>query len=625
MNYITPFTNYLSGLKTDTIISNKEMLKLASLLNNTHIDHHLIELPKLIVVGTQSSGKSSLLNALIGMDILPVGKTMTTRTPLHLDLIQSTDSRIEFGTFDQLQWTSSKKIPFTTLSTDQRDLIKHEIEHQTNLKAGSALNISHEPIFMKIYAPGVPNLSFVDLPGLTSIAMTDRGQPKDIKEQIIKLVSNTIQSKNAIILAIIAARPDIEADMAMEIVKKADPTGERTIGILTKLDLMNEDADISCYLENQLSIDLTLKYGYYGVKNRNNPSQSIQDALVSEKNYFQTHTIYRQEKYKSRLGINTVATNVSNILIHNIKCCLPHVLSNITKQLDKTNEEMNSLGKCLPLEKEARFMILNSMVAKYVKTFQHAIESRGSSFQTGRMIKEKFISYRREIQSINPFNELKDQDLIDRLKGYDGIHMSFPYVPLEVIETCLTDRTWRPIMRLMEPSQKCLKECLDLLQKLLFDIDTDIKKYPNLLKSIRNIVINDIFIPCYQTTLLRIKERMKSEEAYIWTDDKSFHKVMSDFSGMIKNGEYDITKLKNVLYEYYKTVVNTMCESIPKCIVFHLIQDITKQVNFVIEKVVSSDINVLLEEFPEIEQRRKELDKNKKELSEIKKQIELIL
>ena len=610
---IADVANYLAGSK-ETVVS-KEMLKLANLLNNTYIDQQLIEMPKLIVVGTQSSGKSSLLNALIGMDILPVGKTMTTRTPLHLDLIQSTDSRLEFGSYENLQWTASKKIPITyPLSSDQRELIRKEIEHQTIVKAGPELNISHKPIFIKIYA-AVPNLSLVDLPGLTSIAMTDRGQPKDIKEQISRLVAESVKPKNAIILAIMAARPDIEADMAMEVVKQADPKGERTIGILTKLDLMNEDADISAYLENRVSVDLTLKYGYYGVRNR--ASATIQETIQSEKQYFQSHTVYKQEKYRARLGIPNVTQHVSNILIHNIKCSLPHVLSHITKQLDKTNEELCLLGSSVPADKETQNMILNSLISDYVKTFEQAIESRGSSYQTGRLIKERFIAFRKEIASINPFQEWKDQDLADRIRGYDGIHMSFPYVPLEIVEKCLTDRVQRPVMKLMDPIQLCLQDCLDLIQKLVYEImeQPALKKYPNLIKNMRTVIINDIFVPSQQTTTLRIRERMESEEAYIWTDQENFHKVMCAFSG-------DISKLKNILHEYYKTVIQTMSDSIPKCIVFHLIQNITKQVNSLFEKISGDN---LLEEYPEIEQRRKILDKSKKELMEIKKQIENIL
>ena len=298
MNYIEPIKNNVANylwnkdFNEPNILSNKEILKVASILNSSYIDNNLVDLPKLVVVGTQSSGKSSLLNSLIGLDILPVGKSMTTRTPLHLELIQSSnENRIEFGNYNNYNWITEKKIPinYPNLTNECKEQIRMEIESQTINKAGNGLNISINPIYIKIYASNVPNLSLIDLPGLTSVAITDKGQPKDIKEQIISLVLNYIKQQNTIILAIITARPDIEADMAMELVKQADPKGDRTIGILTKLDLMNEDADVSNYLDNNICSDLKLKYGYYGIRNRSNQSQTIQEALAIERTYFQNH------------------------------------------------------------------------------------------------------------------------------------------------------------------------------------------------------------------------------------------------------------------------------------------------------------------------------------------------
>lgn len=647
MNYITSIsigskniadvaTNYISSWNKDVtetnILSNKEILKIASILNSSYIDNNLVDLPKLVVVGTQSSGKSSLLNSLIGMDILPVGKSMTTRTPLHLELIQSTmESRVEFGSYNNYQWQVDKKIPinYPVLSPEQRDAIRNEIEIQTNIKAGQGLNISSNPIYTKIYASGIPNLSLIDLPGLTSIAITDRGQPKDIKEQIINLVGSYIQPSNTIILAIIAARPDIEADMAMEIVKRADPKGDRTIGVLTKLDLMNEDADVGIYLENNLSNDLKLKYGYFGIRNRSNNLQTIQEAIAAEKAYFQGHIVYRQDKFRPRLGIPTLSGSLSNILIYNIKLCLPTVLANINKKLEDTNNELSVLGTSIPQDKELRLTILNGLLTQYVKGFSSAIDQRGSTRQTGRRLKECFEGYRKNIEEMNPFMELDDSYIVDILKCYDGIHMSFPYLPIEVLENCLRDAKHQPIRQLIEPSLCCLQEALDLLNELNHDIldNQPFKKYPNLIKSIKNVVIGDVFMPKHSTTTLRIKELVESEESYIWTDNPHFQNLLvSDFSKIVSNGNFDIARFRMILFEYYKTIVRNIREVVPKAIVFHLIRHSLDSLNqMLFEKVLSGDTNSLLEEFPEIEQRRRSLEKNRKDLVEIKKLIETIL
>jgi dynamin 1-like protein len=151
-----------------------------------------------------------------------------------------------------------------------------------------------------------------DLPGLTSVAITDRGQPKNMKEQLTNLIVKYTTSPSTLIMAIIPARPDIEADMSMELIKQIDPKGERTIGILTKLDLMNEDTDIHNYLENKVSKDLMLSYGYYGIRNKSYPT--IAETISSEKSYIASHPIYKQEKYQSRLGITQVASSLSSPL-----------------------------------------------------------------------------------------------------------------------------------------------------------------------------------------------------------------------------------------------------------------------------------------------------------------------
>ena len=637
MNYIEPLktnvANYLWNKDNGetNILSNKEILKIASILNSTYIDNHLVDLPKLVVVGTQSSGKSSLLNSLIGMDILPVGKSMTTRTPLHLELIQSSnENRIEFGSYSNCNWITEKKIIITypNITIECKEQIRSEIENQTTIKAGSGLNISINPIHIKIYANNVPNLSLIDLPGLTSVAITDKGQPKDIKDQIINLVTTYIKQQNTIILAIISARPDIEADMAMELVKSTDPKGERTIGILTKLDLMNEDSDVSIYLDNNVCSDLKLKYGYFGIRNRSNQSQTIQEALNTEKLYFSNHSVYKNEKYKSRLGIPVLSNSLSHILINNIKACLPKVLNDINKKLEDTINELNELGSSIPTNKEMRLTILNGLISQYIKVYIHAIEYRGSTFQTGRLIKEGFDVYRKYIDTFNPFIDYDDQYIIGILKCYDGLHMSFPYLPIEILENTLKDVKMRPIFKLFEPSQKCLQETLEILNNLNQTIleDQPISKYPNLIKLLNNLVLNEVLLPRFQKTELKIKELIEQEESYIWTDDKNFLQIIAgDFSKIVQNDSFDIVKFKKVLYEYYKTIIKNIRENIPKAIVYHLIKNTTDNLSsFLYDKLLSNDINSLLEEYPEIEERRRYLEKNKKDLLEIKKLIENI-
>jgi replication fork clamp-binding protein CrfC len=115
--------------------------------------------------------------------------------------------------------------------------IRKEIEEQTMRIAGYDKNISDEPISLTIYSPNVVDLTMVDLPGITKVPI--RGQPADIEDQIKRITYKFISQKNALILALTAANTDVANSDALKMAREVDPDGERTIGVVTKIDLMD--------------------------------------------------------------------------------------------------------------------------------------------------------------------------------------------------------------------------------------------------------------------------------------------------------------------------------------------------------------------------------------------------
>lgn len=115
--------------------------------------------------------------------------------------------------------------------------IRKEIEEQTMRVAGYDKNISEEPISLTIYSPFVVDLTMVDLPGITKVPI--RGQPHDIEDQIKRITYKFISQPNALILALTAANTDLANSDALKMAREVDPDGERTIGVVTKIDLMD--------------------------------------------------------------------------------------------------------------------------------------------------------------------------------------------------------------------------------------------------------------------------------------------------------------------------------------------------------------------------------------------------
>ena len=619
MKYITEVASSINPWREtcEHTILSKKILTIAGLLHNSNINH-LVTLPRLVVVGTQSSGKSSLLNAIIGMDILPIGSTMTTRTPITLELIPHHDSHVECGVYQNGMWVIEKNIPiqYPILTSEQKEIIRHEIESQTIKKAGSESNISTECILLKIFAPSLPLLTMTDLPGLTSVAITDRGQPKNIKEQLTNLIVQYTNSPSTLIMAIIPARPDIEADMSMELIKQVDPKGERTIGILTKLDLMNEDTDIHNYLENKVSKDLMLSYGYYGIRNKS--YHTISETISSEKSYIASHPIYKQEKYQSRLGITQVANSLSCILLKSIMSALPNVIATLEKKEFELRNELIELGPSLPPGKDIRISIINGLLHTFIKQYISALETRGSGFPTAKIMNDTFSTYRSTLYKLTPFNHINDSYIHDIRSIHDGLHMSFTSLPVEIVEQCMKDPLYRPIQQLIEPSRVCLHNTLRLLKDLQNELmeQPSIKKYPNFVKVIES-VLHDSRSTYYHITLERIQELISSEEQFIWTDDETFHDMVK--SCMTTDN------FQKLLMEYYRTIIVRIKDIVPKLIIYQLVTRANEQMQRVMyEKISQSDIMTLVEEDTEIEKKRVVLETQKKEIQSLIKKIKEI-
>lgn len=148
------------------------------------------------------------------------------------------------------------------------------------------------PINLRIYSPHVLNLTLIDLPGLTRVPVGD--QPADIEHQIRDMILTYIKKETCLILAVTAANQDMATSDALKLAKEVDPEGLRTIGVITKLDLMDEGTDARDILENKV---IPLRRGYIGVINRSQKDidgkKDIKAAVEAERKYFMSHPAYR--------------------------------------------------------------------------------------------------------------------------------------------------------------------------------------------------------------------------------------------------------------------------------------------------------------------------------------------
>ncbi|KAL5055793.1 hypothetical protein RYX36_036475 [Vicia faba] len=215
-------------------------------------------------------------------------------------------------------------------------------QDETDRETGRSKQISTVPIQLSICSPNVVNLTLIDLPGLTKVAV--EGQPDSIVHDIENMVRSYIEKTNCIILAISPANQDIATSDAIKISREVDPTGERTIGVLTKIDLMDKGTDVVDMLEGRA---YRLKFPWIGVVNRSqadiNKNVDMIAARRREREYFNSTPEYKH--LANRMGSEHLVKMLSKHLETVIKSKIPGIQSLINKTINEIETELARLGK----------------------------------------------------------------------------------------------------------------------------------------------------------------------------------------------------------------------------------------------------------------------------------------
>ncbi|CAF1152415.1 unnamed protein product [Rotaria sordida] len=315
-----------------------------------------ITFPNVIVVGDQSSGKSSLLESL-SLVGLPKGNGIVTRCPLVLRLRKSNERRV-YRVYDDNH--DNKKV----LLDEANLIIPRYIEEETKKLAGDHKNIVKDMIELQVEDPSVRDLTVVDLPGIAHNPIAD--QPEDIYDQTINLIRQFIDQKGSVILCVFPANVDIATVQSFKLAREADPSGKRTIGVITKSDLAS-DQDM---LVQQLLMDrpdvLHLKLGFVAVRNRNTKENiSLKEAHEKEKEFFEQHPASTAAGWNC-IGINALINRLTTVYSERVKETFPKLRNDIQARLKEVTEQLSKLPPHLQTTTE-RVAVYNEIVDLYIE------------------------------------------------------------------------------------------------------------------------------------------------------------------------------------------------------------------------------------------------------------------
>ncbi|KAF9459501.1 P-loop containing nucleoside triphosphate hydrolase protein [Collybia nuda] len=391
----------------------KELLALLKQLRATGAEGEL-QLPRIIVIGNQSAGKSSVVEAISGISV-PRDAGTCTRCPMECRLSGSSGTwscqisiRRAFDAFGNALDKVSE-IPFGKLITNKEDvepalrraqiatlnpqISLGTIASQTmaeladqSYASNPSLQFSRDTICVDLEGPELTDLAFIDLPGLIQNA----------DPQLVNLVEGVVKSHiegYGLILVALPMTDDIENQKALWLANKADPKGLRTIGVLTKPDMLLP----SSVKATELWLDVIegrrhpLTHGYYCTRS---PDDSERAAGVtptqsreSEITFFSETTPWSTSTHKDRFGTNHLISTLSTLLVGNVHDTLPTINKEAERLLELTNTELATIPK-EPDSEPATYML--RLISSFCDDIQRQVVG---GFDVGTLVQENKESY----------------------------------------------------------------------------------------------------------------------------------------------------------------------------------------------------------------------------------------
>ncbi|KAH9787456.1 Dynamin-related protein 1B [Citrus sinensis] len=430
-------------------------------------------LPSIAVVGGQSSGKSSVLESVVGKDFLPRGSGIVTRRPLVLQLHKIQEGK-EYAEFMHLP-----RKRFNDFAA-----VRKEISDETDRETGRSKAISTVPIHLSIFSPNVVNLTLIDLPGLTKVAVD--GQPESIVQDIENMVRSYIEKPNCIILAISPANQDLATSDAIKISREVDPRGDRTFGVLTKIDLMDKGTDAVDILEGK---SYKLRYPWIGVVNRSqadiNKSVDMIAARRREHEYFKNSPEYGH--LTDRMGSEYLGKVLSKHLETVIKSRIPGLQSLISKTISELEAELTRLGKPIANDAGGKLYTTMEISRAFDQIFKEHLDGvRPGGDKIYGVFDNQLPAGLKRLQFDKHLSMDNVRKLITEADGYQP-HLIAPEQGYRrLIESCLV--TIRgPAEAAVDAIHGILKE---LVQKSISE--TELKQYPTLRVEVGNAAIQSL-------------------------------------------------------------------------------------------------------------------------------------
>jgi GTPase SAR1 family protein len=338
---------------------HEDLLNIIDRLRSQGISRY-IDLPQLIVCGDQSSGKSSVLEAVSGIRF-PTKDNLCTRFATELILrrgpsISASVTILPNAATDRSESEKSKLLQFKRKIVDlgHFETLVNDAKDVMGLDGTSARVFSNDILRVEVSGPNQPHLTLVDLPGLFQVGNKDQSDAE--VEVVKKLVLSYMEKERSIILAVVSAKNDFNNQIVTKYARELDPEGHRTLGIITKPDTLHAGSDSEAsFVGIAMNKDVKFKLGWHVLKNRDydtrNCSANERDEM--ERQFF-SQGIWASLP-STHVGIFSLKPRLSSVLKDQILAELPSLIEDVTAGVRGCNDILSKLGESRATLQEQRF------------------------------------------------------------------------------------------------------------------------------------------------------------------------------------------------------------------------------------------------------------------------------
>ncbi|XP_075053378.1 interferon-induced GTP-binding protein Mx3-like [Mixophyes fleayi] len=592
-----------------------------------------LALPAIAVIGDQSSGKSSVLEALSGVT-LPRGSGIVTRCPLELKLVKSKNNSGWKGKISYLTIIQELENPME---------VEKEIMKAQDAMAGPGVGISSALISLEVISPDVPDLTLIDLPGIARVAVGN--QPKDIGVTIKRLIKKYIEKQETICLVVVPCNVDIATTEALEMAREVDPSGERTVGILTKPDLIDkgtEDTIVNVVNNNVIP----LKKGYMIVKCRGQQeiqdSVSLKEAIEKEKAFFEDHEYFSDLLTEEKATVPFLARRLTTELVEHINKSLPNLEDQIKNKLQTTKDDLDRCGKGVPENESDKITFLVEKIQQFNQDIVRVTQGEElvSATKTPKLytkVRRFFSNWQTKLdKSIMQFNKV----LHEEIEEYENMHRGkeLPgFINYKTFEAIVKEK----IGNMEDPARDTLKRVMDIVRKTFSDIaGFHFSNFNNFCRVTKNKIEN---IRQMQEdsadNLIRIQFLM---EQMVYSQDKCYRTDLETICSRVQPSMTPFTvvttfgtgqkpdlfqcSVKDMAHHveaYFKGAAGRLSNQIPMIIQFYILHEYGKKLQRDMLQILQDreQHNELLRESKDLTRHRNFLKQRIRRLSEARKRL----